>query len=140
MRNRNAFFIMALLIAPSLLWPSLLLAAEDPAIDASSVFKRRAKAITALGVDTLEKQAVDKLCHDAKAPTELPSKRIWPIKLLEIGGSGGNLTATFQLPDGSSDDYRTKAVVPGIGQIRAIHPLIVETTNGHTYRVETPDQ
>jgi hypothetical protein len=132
MRSRNLARLAALLaVAIS----GAALAAQDPAVDASSAFKRRAKAITILGVEDLEARATEKTCKGGKGDGS-PDAKLWDVVPVEIGGSNTDLIATFRLVDGSRDDFRVGGDVPGLGRIKSVDKGGVHFTNGHYLPLE----
>jgi type IV pilus biogenesis protein PilP len=116
------------------------MAADDPAIDKSSLFQRRARAIAELHVLELESQA-RAAGEDAGTEAKIRSfsngtKKNATVRLIEICGSGDRLFATFLLPNGDQIDTMPGDRVPGIGVIRAVHPGAVEDQFHHFHPLE----
>jgi type IV pilus biogenesis protein PilP len=116
------------------------LAADDPAIDKSSLFQRRARAIAEMHVLELESQA-RAAAEDAGIETRNRSlskapKNSASARLIEIYGSGDRLFATFVMPNGDLIEIMPGDKVPGIGVVRAVHPGAVEDQFHHFYPLE----
>jgi type IV pilus biogenesis protein PilP len=126
-----------------LAWASTAMAAEESALDGNGLFKRRAHAITELSTLELEKEVQDKQRELKPASSasgagqgSAPTKTHLPVRLHEIGGSAGRLTATFRLSDGRLEDYVSGQYVPGFGTIKRIDPQAVEDAGGKIHTVE----
>jgi type IV pilus biogenesis protein PilP len=135
MRNNILITILALLLSSP-----VIKAAEDPAVDSSSLFQRRAQAIAEIHVKELEKQAHagpgDKDTA-GKSLAPATTNRSWPVRLIGIYGSGDRLFATFRLADGESRDFVPGEAVPGFGVIRAVLPAAVLDQSRRFHKIDT---
>jgi type IV pilus biogenesis protein PilP len=135
MRNRILIAMLALMLSPS-----IAKAVEDPAVDSSSLFQRRAQAIAEIHVKELEKQAraVPGDKDAAGTPLALASARKFgPVRLTGIYGSGDRLFATFRLANGESRDFVPGDAVPGFGVIRAVLPAAVLDQSRRFHKIDT---
>ena len=121
-----------------------LAAADDPAIEQDSVFIRRAAAITEMNVAEQEKQAAlrkkdaqEKTAAAEKGkPAQSSVKGSQRVRLHEIGGSNGQMTAIFRLSNGTLKDFVPGQTVPGFGKITAIEDRAVQDASGHWQTVD----